>query len=94
MSPWVLRIVVANVVVYFLQTTLPAINSLLELRMAGLLWRPWTLVSYMFLHANFSHIFWNMLGLYFFGPVLESRLGGARFVRLYLVSGLDRKSVV
>ena len=38
--------------------------------------------------ANFSHIFWNMLGLYFFGPVLESRLGGARFVRLYLVSGL------
>ncbi len=88
MSPWVLRIIVANVVVFFLQQTIPAINSLLELRAVGLLWRPWTLVSYMFLHGGFSHIFWNMLGLYFFGPILESRLGGARFVRLYLISGL------
>ena len=50
-------------VVFFLQATRPAINPLLELRAVGLLWRPWTLVSYMFLHANFSHIFWNMLGL-------------------------------
>lgn len=88
MSPWVLRIVVANVVVFFLQATLPIVNSLFELRVAGLLWRPWTLVSYMFLHGSFSHIFWNMLGLYFFGPVLETRLGGLRFLRLYLISGI------
>ena len=88
MTPWVLRLIIANVGVYFLQQTLPGIDQLLELRAIGLVYRPWTLVSYMFLHANLSHIFWNMLGLYFFGPVLEARLGGARFLRLFLISGI------
>ncbi|MFN0177758.1 MAG: rhomboid family intramembrane serine protease [Gemmatimonadales bacterium] len=52
--------------------------------------RPWTFVTYMFLHApgDFGHIFWNMLGLFFFGPILESRLGGPNFLKLYLVSGV------
>ncbi len=88
MTPWVLRLIVANVVVFFLQSTVPLVNSLLALQAAGLVWRPWTLVSYMFLHGGFSHIFWNMLGLYFFGPVLEGRLGGTNFLRLFLVSGI------
>ena len=87
MTPWVLRLVIANVGVYFLQTMLPGIEQLLQLQVAGLVYRPWTLVTYMFLHANLSHIFWNMLGLYFFGPILEARLGGPRFLRLFLISG-------
>jgi membrane associated rhomboid family serine protease len=86
-TPWVLRIIIANVGVFFLQTTLPGIEQFLELRAVGLLYRPWTLVTYMFLHANLSHIFWNMLGLFFFGPILEARLGGQRFLRLFLISG-------
>jgi len=87
-SPWVLRLIIANVVVYFLQSTVPAIEALFALQAGGLLFRPWTFVTYMFLHANLSHIFWTMLGLYFFGPILEARLGGPRFLRLYLVSGV------
>ncbi len=87
MTPWVLRLVIANVGVYFLQTMLPGIEQLLQLQAVGLVYRPWTLVTYMFLHANLSHIFWNMLGLYFFGPILEARLGGPRFLRLFLISG-------
>ena len=50
--------------------------------------RPWTVVTYMFLHAGFSHLFWNMVALYFFGPRLEARLGGRRFLALYFVSGI------
>src|SRR4029079_11028565 len=50
--------------------------------------RPWTLVTYMFLHAGLGHIFWNMLGLYFFGPRVESRMGSQRFITLYFVSGI------
>ena len=42
---------------------------------ALLLARPWTLVTYMFLHAGFTHILFNMLGLYFFGPRVEQRIG-------------------
>lgn len=88
MTPWVLRLILANALVFFLQSAMPAIVGLLALQAPGLVYRPWTLVSYMFLHAGFSHIFWNMLGLYFFGPILESRLGGARFLRLFLISGI------
>ena len=36
--------------------------------------RPWTPITYMFLHGGIWHLFFNMLGLYFFGPALESRL--------------------
>jgi membrane associated rhomboid family serine protease len=86
-TPWVLRIIIANVGVFFLQTMLPGIEQFLELRAVGLMYRPWTVVTYMFLHANLSHIFWNMLGLFFFGPILEARLGGQRFLRLFLISG-------
>ncbi len=42
----------------------------------------------MFLHAGIGHIFFNMLGLYFFGPRLEDRLGGKRFLWLYFLSGI------
>jgi hypothetical protein len=40
------------------------------------------------LHQDLGHIFFNMLALYFFGPRLEAQLAGARFVGLYLVSGI------
>jgi membrane associated rhomboid family serine protease len=74
---------------FLVQMSVSGFTEMLALQSAGLLWRPWTLITYMFLHApGFSHIFWNMLGLFFFGPVLESRLGGSRFLQLYLVSGV------
>jgi membrane associated rhomboid family serine protease len=55
---------------------------------ALILQHPWTLVTYMFLHADLGHIFFNMLTLFFFGPRVEERLGGGRFLTLYFVSGL------
>jgi membrane associated rhomboid family serine protease len=42
----------------------------------------------MFMHAGFTHILFNMLGLYFFGPRLEEEMGGKRFLVLYFISGL------
>jgi hypothetical protein len=42
----------------------------------------------MFVHGGIGHLFFNMLGLFFFGPRLEMQLGGASFMRLYLLSGL------
>ena len=41
----------------------------------------------MFVHANFMHIFFNMLVLFFFGPRLEMKLGGRKFLGLYFISG-------
>ena len=50
--------------------------------------RPWTLFTYMFLHAGFMHLLFNMIGLFFFGPRLEARLGSKGFLGLYFLSGL------
>jgi membrane associated rhomboid family serine protease len=47
----------------------------------------WRLVSYQFLHADFFHIFFNMLMLYFFGPLLERQWGTRGFVKFYLLAG-------
>ncbi len=51
----------------------------------GALWQPFT---YLFLHAGFWHLFWNMFGLWMFGVAVEEALGYSRFLRLYIISGV------
>lgn len=48
----------------------------------------WRFGTYMFAHGNFMHILFNMWGVYVFGRPLEARLGSARFLNLYFISGL------
>jgi membrane associated rhomboid family serine protease len=89
---WVRALIIANVIVYFAEQTLgPVIINLFVLVPRYVLLRPWTLVTYMFLHDpnGFTHILFNMLGLYFFGPRVEERLGSRRFLILYFLSGLS-----
>ncbi len=54
----------------------------------GLLYRPWTLVTYMFLHKGFWHILSNILWLYWFGLVFIHLVGQKQLVNLYLAGGL------
>jgi membrane associated rhomboid family serine protease len=88
MTPWVKRILFANVAMYLLILASPAVGNVLMFVPAFLPTRPWTVVTYMFLHAGLWHIGFNMLALYFFGPAVETRLGGRNFVGLYLSSGI------
>ena len=50
------------------------------------LFHVWQLVTYGFMHGGFSHLFFNMFGLYMFGPEVERVLGAQRFLTYYLVS--------
>src|SRR5690606_19411697 len=50
--------------------------------------RPWSVVTYAFLHADTLHLLFNMIGLFFFGPRLESVLGSGRFLGLYFTSAV------
>ena len=47
----------------------------------------WTFLTYMFLHAGFSHIFFNMFALFIFGFKVERRMGSREFVLFYLLTG-------
>jgi membrane associated rhomboid family serine protease len=87
-TPWVQRLIIANVLVLFLQYTMPEVTAQLKFIPDAILARPWTMVTYMFVHGGLGHIFWNMLALYFFGPRVEQRLGTERFFALYMISGI------
>jgi len=50
--------------------------------------RPWTLISYMFLHVDFIHILFNLLWLYWFGTVFIQELGLKKLLSTYLLGGL------
>ncbi|MGH7657312.1 MAG: rhomboid family intramembrane serine protease, partial [Gemmatimonadales bacterium] len=80
MTRWVLRLIIANIFMFILAPPTGAISQELMLVPSQVLARPWTPVTYMFLHAGLGHIFFNMLALFFFGPRLEVRLGGRHFL--------------
>ena len=88
MSPWVKRLLIANLVVWLLLLAIPALGSWLAFVPALTLVRPWTLITYMFVHGGLLHFFFNMLILFFFGPPLENMWGGREFLKFYLVAGL------
>jgi len=48
----------------------------------------WQLVTYMFMHGGFMHIFFNMFALWMFGNVLENVWGPKRFLNFYMISGI------
>lgn len=48
----------------------------------------WQPVTYMFMHGNFSHLFFNMFALWMFGRGLEMELGTKRFLTYYFVCGI------
>ena len=80
---------IANIGMYFLQMTVPQVEQLMVFIPTMVLTRPWTLVTYMFLHRGVMHIGFNMLALYFFGPRVEERLGTRHFAILYFISGIS-----
>ena len=88
MTLWVKRLIVANIAVFFLQQTAPGVSGSLAFVPAYVFAQPWTLITYMFAHASITHILFNMLALYFFGPRVEERLGSNRFIVLFLISGV------
>jgi membrane associated rhomboid family serine protease len=92
LTPWVKRLIVANVIV-FLLTSSQVMPGLTDWLMFVPHWvyirqQPWSFVTYMFVHGGWWHLFFNMISLGFFGPRVEAQMGGRRFILLYLAGGL------
>ena len=65
MTPWVKNLLLANVAVYFFTVTFPPLADILALRVhpIALLLRPWTIITYMFVHAGLGHLFFNSFSI-------------------------------
>jgi membrane associated rhomboid family serine protease len=55
----------------------------------ALLYKPWTVVSYMFYHEDFFHIAFNMLGLYWFGRIFLEFLNKKQLIGTYILGGIS-----
>lgn len=86
-------LLIANLMIYLLAAVLErygvdlnALGGLHYCSAPSFHW--WQPLTYMFLHANFSHIFFNMFAVWMFAPVIEREWGARRFGIYYLVCGL------
>jgi membrane associated rhomboid family serine protease len=91
-TPIVLTIIAINVVVFVLErfgTDLSVVDRFaMEPDLLHFQHQYYRAFTAMWLHANFLHIFFNMLALLIVGPAVEVLLGKARFLALYLIAGL------
>ncbi len=63
-------------------------NISLPLSFSGFLHKPWTLFTYMFVHIELMHIFWNMITLFWFGQILSGFTDSKKVIPLYLMGGI------
>ncbi len=86
------NLLIINALVYLAQITLSkefAFDDWFALHTwQSQLFKPWQLVTHMFMHGSFSHILSNMFALWMFGATLENSWGSKRFLGFYLVCGL------
>jgi len=50
--------------------------------------KPWQIITYMFVHGGWAHILFNMFALFSFGPILEYAIGSKKFFNLYFICGI------
>lgn len=81
-------LLIVNIVV-FLIAKVPQVNSFIysELALHANTFKPWQCFSYMFVHFDLMHLFFNLLGLFFFGPNVEQSFGSNNFIKYYLLCG-------
>jgi membrane associated rhomboid family serine protease len=87
-TPVVRALLIANVAAFFVQSALPGLANAFVFVPSLALVRPWTIVTYMFLHGDLMHLLFNMLALFFFGPRVEDRILSRQFAILYFLSGI------
>ena len=91
LTPWVRRLLTANVAVFVLAAAIVTPSWFIRtfgFTPVGAAERPWTFLTYMFAHAGVLHLAVSCLMLLLFGPAVERRMGSGAFIRYYLLCGL------
>jgi membrane associated rhomboid family serine protease len=84
-----LKLIIANAVIFFLTQLMPQLYAYLAMVPVYTIYRYWywQVFTYMFVHADFTHILFNMFGLFMFGMPVERRIGSKEFLLFYLLTG-------
>jgi membrane associated rhomboid family serine protease len=91
-TPWVGRLMAINLAMLLLLSTVftaPRFTAALTFDPAQFTQRPWTAITYMFVHAGPLHLALNLAILFGFGPAVERKLGSRRFIVYFLYCGLS-----
>jgi len=91
------KIILFNITVYLLPFVLKTVLFLFNIKglsivnwftidatLSEFILKPWSILTYGFIHGSFSHIFWNMLMLYYFGNILKNIFGEKLILNLFL----------
>jgi len=94
MPPVVKNLLIINALVYFAQTvfensTAFSITNMFALHdIHSVFFKPHQLITHMFMHGDFWHLFFNMFALWMFGAMLENVWGSKKFLIFYMACGL------
>jgi len=91
LTPWVGRLLLVNAAGFVLLSTVftaPRFLAVLRFDPATFTQRPWTAFTYLFVHGGLIHFAANSLAIFMFGPPVERKLGGRRFLAYYLYCGV------
>lgn len=95
------HLIIINVLMYFGSEIIlggpvrtdDGVSSMGRLQLAAFMpgseyFRPWQIVTHIFMHGSIMHLLFNMMTLYFFGPMIEMVWGSKRFLTYYISCGL------
>lgn len=94
LTPVIKNLLIINVLFFLAKSVMRnayglELNDILGLHFPlGETFKPWQIVTYMFSHGDFTHIFFNMFALWMFGKPIEERFGAKRFLIYYFVTGI------
>ena len=90
------KLIVINIIFFIVPLLLNTFLWLFELKdisiidyfvveadLMSLIFKPWSLITYGFLHGSFSHLFWNMIMLFYFGNILVNYFGDKRLLNVF-----------
>lgn len=92
-TPVVKNLIIINVIFFIAtwvlgSTQVDLVGLLSAFYFNSPLFHPWQIITYMFMHGGLAHIGFNMLGLFFLGPMLEHTMGSKRFLQYYFITGV------
>ncbi len=90
MTPAVRNLLIINVIFFIASQIIgdPAYEKFALFSFGSPFFRPYQLVSHMFMHGGFWHIFFNMYSLVLFGTALENIWGSRKFLIFFFVTGI------